>query len=91
MNGRRRNLQGQGMIESSYGLFKKTLRQLLKPYNTEDWLLHIFSAQSAVNKRAVRSRGGLIPYSLYFGSIEGQIRAGDELFKHVSRRNQQVN
>ncbi len=33
-----------------------------------DWVPHIYSAQSAVNNRAMKSRGNLTPYSLYFGS-----------------------
>jgi len=56
------------MIERSHGPFKKALRQLLKEHNTEDWVPHIYSAQSAVNNRAMKSRGNLTPYSLYFGS-----------------------
>jgi hypothetical protein len=68
VNGRPRHPQSQGMIERSHGPFKKALRQLLKEHNTEDWVPHIYSAQSAVNNRAMKSRGNLTPYSLYFGS-----------------------
>jgi len=68
VNGRPRHPQSQGMIERSHGPFKKALRQLLKEYDTEDWVPHIYSAQSAVNNRAMKSRGNLTPYSLYFGS-----------------------
>jgi hypothetical protein len=68
VNGRPRHPQSQGMIERSHGPFKKALRQLLKEHDTEDWVPHIYSAQSAVNNRAMKSRGNLTPYSLYFGS-----------------------
>jgi hypothetical protein len=68
VKGRPRHPQSQGMIERSHGPFKKALRQLLKEYDTEDWVPYIYSAQSAVNNRAMKSRGNLTPYSLYFGS-----------------------
>ena len=68
VNGQPRHPQSQGMIERSHRPFKKALRQLLKQHDTEDWVPHIYSAQCAVNNRAMRSRGNLTPYSLYFGS-----------------------
>jgi hypothetical protein len=68
VNGRPQHPQRQGMIKRSHGPFKKALRQLLKQHDTEDWVPHIYSAQCAVNNRAMRSRGNLTPYSLYFGS-----------------------
>ncbi len=67
------------MIERSHGPFKKALRQLLKQHDTENWVPHIYSAQCAVNNRAMNSRGNLTPYLLYlvtpnksnYGAING--------------------
>jgi hypothetical protein len=68
INSQPRHPQSQGMIERSHGPFKKALRQLIKQHDTEDWVPHIYSAQCAVNNRAMKSRGNLTPYSLDFGS-----------------------